>query len=49
MRDLNLRVVLYVLPVVLAVVAAVFIAQTGTFAGDATEQAPQAVDMSVPF
>lgn len=48
MKDLNLRVVLYVLPVVLAVVAAVFIAQAGTFAGE-TEHAPSTVDMSVPF
>lgn len=48
MRDLNLRVVLYVLPVVLAVVAAVFIAQAGTVAGP-TDAAPQAADMSVPF
>ena len=48
MKDLNLRVVLYVLPVVLAVVAAVFIARAGTVSG-AAEHAPQAADMSVPF
>ena len=48
MKDLNLRVVLYVLPVVLAIAAAVFIARAGTVDAPA-KAAPQSVDMNVPF
>ena len=47
MKDFNLRNMLYVLPVVLAIAAAVFIAQAGTVGGE--EQAPRPVDMNVPF
>jgi hypothetical protein len=48
MKDMSLRVVLYILPVVLAIAAAVFIARAGTVAGP-VEQAPHAADMNVPF
>ena len=48
MKDINFRPMLYVLPVVLAIAAAVFIAQAGT-AGGLDEPAPRAVDMNVPF
>ena len=48
MKDFNLRQMLYVLPVVLAIAAAVFIAQAGV-PGHAMDPAPQPVDMSIPF
>ena len=48
MKDFNVRHMLYALPIVLAIAAAVFIAQAGTV--DGFEQpAPQPVDMNVPF
>lgn len=48
MKDFNLRHMLYVLPVALAIAAAVFIAQAGTVEGH-KQPAPQPVDMNVPF
>ncbi|HET8819431.1 MAG TPA: hypothetical protein VFM73_07815 [Xanthomonadaceae bacterium] len=48
MKDFNLRHMLYALPIVLAIAAAVFIAQAGTVEGFEAP-APQPVDMNVPF
>ena len=48
MKDFNLRLMLYVLPIVLAIAAAVFIARAGTV-GDIEAPAPRPVDMNVPF
>ena len=48
MKDFNLRQMIYVLPVVLAIAAAVFIARAGTVGGTG-EPAPRTVDMNVPF
>lgn len=48
MKDFNLRHLLYVLPIVLAIAAAVFIAQAGTVEGVEAPE-PRPVDMNVPF
>ena len=48
MKDFNLRHMLFVLPVALAIAAAVFIAQAG-LPDHAADPAPQPVGMNVPF
>ena len=48
MKDTNFRQMLYVLPIVLAIAAALFIARTGT-PDVAADPAPRSVDMNVPF
>ena len=48
MKDFNLRHMLYVLPVVLALAAAVFIAQAAA-PDSAMAPASQPVDMNIPF
>ena len=48
MKDINFRQMLCVLPIVLAIAAAVFIVQAGTHDA-AIAPVRQAVDMDVPF
>ena len=48
MKDINFRQMLCVLPIVLAIAAAVFIVQAGTHDA-AIEPAPRAVDVNHPF
>ena len=48
MKDFNIRHMLAVLPIVVAIAAAVFIVQAGTHDA-AIEPAPRAVDLNVPF
>lgn len=48
MKDISFRHILYVLPIVLAIAAALFIARAGT-PDVAADPVPRSVDMNVPF